>query len=212
MPVNDRRAAAAASRSARSTSTWSTMAHSIPESQALIIRTPAGTVLHTGDWKIDRTPVIGTGTDEAKLKALGEEGCLALVGNSTNAVRDGVSPSEADVATNIAALIKSRQGPRRGDDLRLQRRAPARRRAGGAGSRPRSHRRRPRHGARRADLARDSACSKASSNSARSMPTAICRTTRWCACAPAARASRARRWPASPRTSIRTSRWRAATW
>eukprot|EP01035_Chromulina_nebulosa_P004726 gene4726-6449_t len=86
------------------------MAHSIPESQALIIRTPAGTVLHTGDWKIDRTPVIGTGTDEAKLKALGEEGCLALVGDSTNAVRDGVSPSESDVATNIAALIKSAKG------------------------------------------------------------------------------------------------------
>ena len=75
-----------------------TMAHSIPESNALIIRTPAGTVLHTGDWKIDRTPVLGTGTDEAKLRALGEAGCLAIVGDSTNAVRDGVSPSEADVA------------------------------------------------------------------------------------------------------------------
>jgi ribonuclease J len=86
------------------------MAHSIPESNALIIRTPAGTVLHTGDWKIDRTPVIGTGTDEAKLKALGDEGCLAIVGDSTNAVRDGVSPSESDVATNIAALIKSAKG------------------------------------------------------------------------------------------------------
>jgi ribonuclease J len=86
------------------------MAHSIPESNALIIRTPGGTVLHTGDWKIDRTPVIGTGTDEAKLKALGEEGCLALVGDSTNAVRDGVSPSESDVAGNIAALIKQAKG------------------------------------------------------------------------------------------------------
>jgi ribonuclease J len=86
------------------------MAHSIPESNALIIRTTAGTVLHTGDWKIDRTPVIGTGTDENKLKALGEEGCLAIVGDSTNAVRDGVSPSESDVATNIAALIRSAKG------------------------------------------------------------------------------------------------------
>ena len=74
------------------------MAHSIPESNALIIRTPAGTVLHTGDWKIDPTPILGDATDEKKLRALGEEGCLALVGDSTNAVRDGRSPSEADVA------------------------------------------------------------------------------------------------------------------
>jgi ribonuclease J len=86
------------------------MAHSIPESNALIIRTPAATVLHTGDWKIDRTPLIGTGTDEAKLRALGEEGCTAIVGDSTNAVRDGVSPSESDVAKNIAALIRSAKG------------------------------------------------------------------------------------------------------
>src|SRR5690606_32178440 len=73
------------------------MAHSIPEATALIIRTPAGTVLHTGDWKIDKTPMLGSGTDEAKLRALGEEGCLAVIGDSTNAVRDGISPSEADV-------------------------------------------------------------------------------------------------------------------
>src|SRR6202158_698427 len=62
------------------------MAHSIPESNALIIRTPAGAVLHTGDWKIDPTPILGDVTDENKLRALGEEGCLALVGDSTNAV------------------------------------------------------------------------------------------------------------------------------
>ncbi len=82
------------------------MAHSIPESNALIIRTPSGTVLHTGDWKIDPTPILGDVTDEKKLRALGEEGCLALVGDSTNAVRDGRSPSEADVGKTIAALIK----------------------------------------------------------------------------------------------------------
>ncbi|HZD28921.1 MAG TPA: ribonuclease J, partial [Xanthobacteraceae bacterium] len=52
------------------------MAHSIPESNGLIIRTPAGAVLHTGDWKIDPTPVLGAPTDEAKLRALGDEGCL----------------------------------------------------------------------------------------------------------------------------------------
>jgi ribonuclease J len=82
------------------------MAHSIPESNGLIIRTPLGTVLHTGDWKIDPTPVIGPPTDEAKLRALGNAGCLALIGDSTNATRDGRSPSEADVAKSLAALIR----------------------------------------------------------------------------------------------------------
>ena len=87
-----------------------TMAHSIPESNALIIRTSAGTVLHTGDWKIDPTPILGDRTDEKKLRALGDEGCLALVGDSTNAVREGRSPSEADVAKTIARLVKSARG------------------------------------------------------------------------------------------------------
>ena len=70
------------------------VAHSIPESNALAIRTPAGIVLHTGDWKIDPTPLIGAPTDQAKLTALGDEGVLALIGDSTNAVREGRSPSE----------------------------------------------------------------------------------------------------------------------
>src|ERR1700676_25905 len=83
------------------------MAHSIPESNGLIIRTPLGAVLHTGAWKIDYTPVIGPPTDEAKLRALGDEGCLALIGDSTNAVREGRSPSEADVAKCLADLIRS---------------------------------------------------------------------------------------------------------
>src|SRR4029079_5086063 len=87
------------------------VAHSIPESNALIIRTPLGCVLHTGDWKIDPTPTLGVPTDEAKLRKLGEEGCLALVGDSTNAVREGRSPSEADVAKTIAELIRT--APRR---------------------------------------------------------------------------------------------------
>src|SRR2546430_662673 len=54
------------------------VAHSIPESNGLIIRTALGTVLHTGDWKIDPTPLIGPPTDEVKLRALGDQGCLAL--------------------------------------------------------------------------------------------------------------------------------------
>ena len=83
------------------------VAHSIPESNALAIRTPLGTVLHTGDWKIDPTPLIGAPTDQARLSALGDEGVLALVGDSTNAVREGRSPSEAEVAKTLAELIRT---------------------------------------------------------------------------------------------------------
>jgi ribonuclease J len=83
------------------------VAHSIPESNALIIRTPLGTVLHTGDWKLDPTPVIGPPTDEAKLRNLGDAGCLAVIGDSTNAVREGRSPSERDVASSLKELIGS---------------------------------------------------------------------------------------------------------
>jgi len=86
------------------------VAHSIPESNALIIRTPLGAVLHTGDWKLDPTPVIGLPTEEGKLKALGDEGALALIGDSTNAVREGRSPSEADVAKSLAELVASAPG------------------------------------------------------------------------------------------------------
>ena len=67
-------------------------------------------MLHTGDWKIDPTPVIGPPTDEKRLRALGEEGCLALLGDSTNAVREGRSPSETDVAKVLADLIRNAPG------------------------------------------------------------------------------------------------------
>ncbi len=86
------------------------VAHSIPESSALAIRTPAGLVLHSGDWKIDPTPVIGVPTDEARLKALGDEGVLALVCNSTNVLREGESPSERDVAAVLADLVRKAKG------------------------------------------------------------------------------------------------------
>ena len=178
------------------------VAHSIPESNALIIRTPLGTVLHTGDWKIDPTPVLGPPTDEAKLRALGDEGCLALIGDSTNAVREGRSPSEPDVAKTLAELI--RNAPRRvaRDDLRLQRGAhPRGRRAARAADREvvvvgRAMERVV------AGRARDRLSRRRAAISAAWTSTAICRPTRWWRCAPAARASRARRWPASPRTSI----------
>jgi ribonuclease J len=86
------------------------MAHSIPEAQALAIRTPAGIVLHTGDWKFDPSPLIGPCTDEAALKALGDEGVLAMVCDSTNAMVEGHSGSEADVRRNLAELIKDIDG------------------------------------------------------------------------------------------------------
>jgi len=83
------------------------VAHSIPESNALAIGTPVGTVVHTGDWKIDPTPPIGGVTDAARLTALGDAGVLALVGDSTNAIREGRSPSEADVAKTLGELIRT---------------------------------------------------------------------------------------------------------
>ena len=86
------------------------MAHSIPESNALAIRTPAGLVVHSGDWKIDPTPQVGLPTDEARLRELGEEGVLALICDSTNVLRDGISPSEADVAVGLKDLIVSAPG------------------------------------------------------------------------------------------------------
>ena len=86
------------------------VAHSIPESCALAIRTPAGVVVHTGDWKIDPTPPLGAPTDERRLREIGEEGVLALVCDSTNVLRDGVSPSEAAVATTLAELARGTQG------------------------------------------------------------------------------------------------------
>ena len=86
------------------------VAHSIPESHALAIHTAAGIVLHTGDWKLDPTPLVGLPTDERRLRELGDEGVLALVGDSTNAVRDGRSPSETEVAGTIAKLVKAAKG------------------------------------------------------------------------------------------------------
>ena len=81
------------------------VAHSIPESAALAIRTPAGLVVHTADWKIDPTPIIGLPTDEARFRALGDEGVLALICDSTNVLREGESPSERDVAKTLGWLI-----------------------------------------------------------------------------------------------------------
>jgi ribonuclease J len=82
-----------------------TLTHSIPEPNAVALRTPVGTVLHTGDWKFDPDPLIGPTADEAALRRLGDEGVLALVGDSTNALRPGTSGSEAELRRSLIDLI-----------------------------------------------------------------------------------------------------------
>jgi ribonuclease J len=82
-----------------------TLTHSIPEPNAVALHTPVGTVLHTGDWKFDPDPLIGSTADEAALRRLGDEGVLALVGDSTNALRPGTSGSEAELRRSLIDLI-----------------------------------------------------------------------------------------------------------
>ena len=82
-----------------------TLTHSIPEPNAVAIRTPVGTVLHTGDWKLDPDPLIGDVTDEAALVRIGDEGVLAMVGDSTNALVEGSSRSEAELREALNELI-----------------------------------------------------------------------------------------------------------
>jgi ribonuclease J len=86
------------------------VAHSILEPMALAIRTPLGTVVHTGDWKLDPEPVLGPLTDAARLAEIGDEGVLALVCDSTNAMRDGRSPSETEVGASLTEIVKEATG------------------------------------------------------------------------------------------------------
>lgn len=86
------------------------VAHSIPEPVSLAIKTKLGTVIHTGDWKIDPEPSLGAVTDEKRFRELGEQGVLALVCDSTNALRDGVSPTEHDVGKSLANIISEVEG------------------------------------------------------------------------------------------------------
>ena len=79
--------------------------HSIPEANALVLRTRLGTVVHSGDWKLDPNPVVGGLSDTDALHSLGQEGVLALVCDSTNALEPGHSGSEGQVADTLAELI-----------------------------------------------------------------------------------------------------------
>ena len=84
--------------------------HSIPEPVSLIINTPAGRLIHTGDWKIDEAPTLEPLTDEARFRQAGDDGVLALICDSTNALRDGVSPSEKEVSASIEKIISAASG------------------------------------------------------------------------------------------------------
>ncbi len=86
------------------------MAHSIPESNGLAIRTDLARVFHTGDWKLDPKPVLGPRTDDKAIKAFASEGLDAVVCDSTNALREGFSPSETEVSAKLAEIIKGASG------------------------------------------------------------------------------------------------------
>jgi ribonuclease J len=87
-----------------------TLTHSIPEPNGLAIKTPLGTILHTGDWKIDPDPLLGGVTDQGAIRKLGDEGVLAMVCDSTNVFVDGVAGSESEVRVALTKLIASLSG------------------------------------------------------------------------------------------------------
>lgn len=82
-----------------------TLTHSIPEPNAVAITTPLGTILHTGDWKIDANPLVGEVTDHSRLTELGDQGVLAMVCDSTNVFTDGTSGSEEGVRDELTSLV-----------------------------------------------------------------------------------------------------------
>ncbi len=84
--------------------------HSIPEPVSLVLRTPLGAIIHSGDWKIDAEPALGPLTNEKRFRELGDEGVLALMCDSTNAMREGVSPSEREVGDSLENIIRNARG------------------------------------------------------------------------------------------------------
>ncbi len=81
------------------------LTHSAPEMNALVIKTEHGSVLHTGDWKFDRDPMVGPAADEERLKSYGDKGILALIGDSTNVFKEGWSGSEGDLRKSLVDLV-----------------------------------------------------------------------------------------------------------
>ncbi|MGH1398356.1 MAG: ribonuclease J [Alphaproteobacteria bacterium] len=84
--------------------------HSVPEAFSVLIDTDYGRVMHSGDWNLDPAPVIGEAVDAEAFKAIGDDGVLAYIGDSTNAEVDGFSGSEADVEVGLAELFKEQKG------------------------------------------------------------------------------------------------------
>ncbi|AAW59877.1 ribonuclease J [Gluconobacter oxydans] len=84
--------------------------HSVAEAQAVALRTPHGLIVHTGDWKLDENPLVGPVTDLETFGKLGDEGVLAMVGDSTNVLKPGKSESEADVRKGLTELIAGLEG------------------------------------------------------------------------------------------------------
>jgi len=81
------------------------LSHSIPEANALLIHTPHGRVFHTGDWKLDEVPVLGAPSSPAELEAIGDQGILALVCDSTNVFNPEASGSESSVCEGLTAVV-----------------------------------------------------------------------------------------------------------
>jgi ribonuclease J len=86
------------------------MTHSIPDAVGLAIRTPVGTVVHTGDFKIDQTPLDGRLADLGRLGELGSEGVLLLMSDSTNVEHSGVTPSERTVGAHLETIFREATG------------------------------------------------------------------------------------------------------
>ena len=86
------------------------MTHSIPDSVGLAIRTPVGTIVHTGDFKLDQTPLDGRLPDIARLAELGREGVLLLFSDSTNVEHSGITPSERSVGPELEAIFRQAKG------------------------------------------------------------------------------------------------------
>ena len=179
------------------------MAHSIPESVALAIRTDAGLVVHSGDWKIDPTPVSGWTTDEARLRAIGDEGVLALISDSTNILRAGESPSETEVGAELGKIIADAPGrvvvTTFASNVARMRSVAL---AAAQNGRTVVVVGRAMNGSRRSrgrmviSMAYPIFCPP--------IRLRTCRARRWCCWPPAARASREAPWRASPTKSIRT--------
>ncbi len=86
------------------------MAHSIPDSVAVVLETPGGRIVHTGDYKIDHTPIDGFRTDVGRLADIGNEGVELVLGDSTNAERPGVTVSERMIGEAFRQIIPQRRG------------------------------------------------------------------------------------------------------